>query len=99
MTEFILHLITVAMAALIFIGVFSIIDKYMRKRNKRWQYHITYEYKYYRCFHIKMGECLEELSKLGSEGWEIATCIANDTVASYLILKRKKLHTTKANGK
>lgn len=46
-----------------------------------------------------MGECLEELSKLGSEGWEIATCIANDTVASYLILKRKKLHTTKANGK
>lgn len=99
MAEFILHLVTVVLTALILVGVFSIVDGYRRKRNKVWPYRIVCEYMHYRYSYNKMDECIKELNKLGSEGWEIATCAGDDSFAAYLILKRETLQTTKANGK
>lgn len=91
MIEFITHIVSVIISAVIITIIVLLINRIERKRHV--DYHITCEYMRYRYSYIEMDECITELCKLGADGWEIATCAGEYSFAAYLILKRETIHT------
>lgn len=92
MIEFITHIISVVITAVVIIILVHLLNRQERKRYEK--YHITCEYMRYRYSYSKMDECIAELCKLGADGWEIATCAGEDSFTAYLILKRETIHTS-----
>lgn len=92
MIEFITHIVSVVITAVVIIILVYLLNRYERKRIVK--YHITCEYMRFRYSYNKMDECIAELCKLGADGWEIASCVGEDSFAAYLILKRETLHTS-----
>ena len=92
MIEFLTHIVSVVITAVVIIILVHLLNRQERKRYEKYQ--ITCEYMHFRYSFNKMNECIAELCKLGADGWEIATCAGEDSFAAYLILKRETLHTT-----
>ncbi len=97
MIEFLYHIMAVVITAIVILLIIHLLNHIDRKSQT--QYRITYEYMKFRYSYHTIDECIEELKKLGANGWEIATCASEDSFAAYLILKRETLHTSKNNGK
>ncbi len=91
MLEFIAHIFSVIITAVIITFVVLLINRNERKSHEN--YHITIEYRHFLFYFRNMEDCLNQLNELGAEGWEIATCAGEDSFAAYLILKRETLHT------
>lgn len=92
MIEFLTNIVSVVITTVAIIILVHLLNRQERKRYEK--YHITCEYMRFRYSYSKMDECIAELSKLGADGWKIATCAGDDSFAAYLILKRETLHTT-----
>lgn len=92
MIEFLTHIVSVVITAVVIIILVHLLNRQERKRYEKYQ--ITCEYMLFRYSYNKMNECIAGLCKLGADGWEIATCAGEDSFAAYLILKRETLHTT-----
>ena len=90
--EFFTHLISVVFTAIIIVGVLALIDSIRRKFHKGSRYRITCEYKLFIYSLRNRNEAIEELNKLGKDGWETGSFAGHDILATYLILKRETLH-------
>lgn len=94
MIEFLAHIITVILTAVIITLIVLLINRLDRK--SLGQYHITCEYRLFAISYFKLSEALEKLNELGKEGWEVASFAGEDSFKTLLILKRETLHTSKS---
>lgn len=93
MIEFIIHLASVILTAIVIAVIVLFINRIERKRHG--ECHITYEYKFFKYSYSEITRMTEELNALGKEGWDIASLAGEDHYYAYFILKRETLHTTK----
>ena len=93
MIELIAHIASVIVTAIVVTLIVVFINRIERKRHG--EYHITYEYKFFKYSYAETRRMTEELNALGKEGWEIASFAGEDHYYAYFILKRETLHTTK----
>ncbi len=93
MIEFITHIASVIFTAIVIVVIVSLINRVERKRHG--EYHVTYEYKFFKFRYLEIQKMIEELDTLGNDGWEVASFAGEDSFYAYFILKRETLHTTK----
>ena len=93
MMEFIAHIASVIIPAIVIAVIVLFINRIERKRHG--EYHITYEYKFFRYSYSERTRMTQELNALGKEGWDIASFAGEDHYYAYFILKRETLHTSK----
>lgn len=91
MIEFLAHIVSVILTAVIITFIVLLINRLDRKRHG--EYHITCEYRLFAISYFKLSEALERLNELGKEGWEVASYAGEDSFKTLLILKRETRHT------
>lgn len=84
---------SVTFTTIVIILIVLFLNRIERKKHK--DYHITYEYKFFKYSYSEITRMTEELNALGKEGWDIASLAGEDHYYAYFILKRETLHTTK----
>lgn len=94
MIELTIQVACVIFTAMIVTLLVLFFDDYIKRKRHR-DYHITYEYKFFKYSYRETKRMDEELNALGKEGWEIASLAGEDSFYAYFILKRETLHTTK----
>lgn len=95
MIEFIANITSVIFTTIVITLIVLFLNRIERKKHE--DYHITYEYKFFKYSYSEITRMTEELNALGKEGWEIASLAGEDHFYAYFILKRETLHTTKEN--
>lgn len=95
MIEFIANIASVIFTTIVITLIVLFLCRVERKKHE--DYHITYEYKFFKYRYCETKRMDEELNALGKEGWEIASLAGEDSCNAYFILKREILHTTKEN--
>lgn len=93
MNDFIIHITSIIFTAIVATLIVLFIDHI--KRKIQGEYHITYEYKFFKYSYREIKRMTEELNALGKEGWDIASFAGEDHYYAYFILKRETLHTSK----
>ena len=93
MIEFLAHIVSVILTAVIITLIVLLINRLDRKRHG--EYHISYECKFFLFSYGRINDAIEKLNELGKEGWVVASFAGGDSFQTLLILKRETLHTSK----
>ncbi|MBD5326800.1 MAG: hypothetical protein HDS04_09040 [Bacteroides sp.] len=91
MIEFITHIVSVIVTAVVIAIIVWLINRLDRKRHG--EYHITCEYKFFLFSFRRRNDAIEKLNELGQDGWEVASFAAQYDFQTLLILKRETIHT------